>query len=101
MLKMDKNQRIRSNITNYDVLRVVKEEIKDSEARITRRIYTVAILSVALIIFVLMLIITSQTPTTRDYAAEAMKRSFEAERAVKMIDKAAGTNFLEQSKFNQ
>ena len=47
---MDKNQRMRLNITNYDVLRAVKAEIKQSEARITRRIYTVAILSVATII---------------------------------------------------
>lgn len=95
------NQRVRSNITNYDVLRAVKAEIKDSETRISRQIYTVAILSVAIIIFVLMMIITSQTPTTRDYAADAMKRSFETERAVKMIDEASGTHFLEQAKSNQ
>ncbi|KAE8177377.1 hypothetical protein CIT27_08760 [Photobacterium carnosum] len=92
---------MRLNITNYDVLRAVKAEIKQSEARITRRIYTVAILSVATIIFVLMLIITSQTPTTRDYAAEAMKRSFEAERAVRMIDETVNTHFLELSKNKQ
>ncbi|MCD9544748.1 hypothetical protein GLP24_07795 [Photobacterium carnosum] len=98
---MDKNQRMRLNITNYDVLRAVKAEIKQSEARITRRIYTVAILSVATIIFVLMLIITSQTATTRDYAAEAMKRSFEAERAVRMIDETVNTHFLELSKNKQ
>ena len=98
---MDKNQRIRSNITNYDVLRAVKAEVKLSEARITRRIYTVAILSVATIIFVLMLIITSQTPTTRDYAAEAMKRSFEAERSVKMIDKTLNERILKQEKSNE
>ena len=95
---MDNKQRIRSNITNYDVLRAVKLEIKASEERITRRIYTAAILSVATIIFVLMLIITSQTPTTRDYAADAMKRSFEMERALKMIDEASGTHYLEESK---
>ncbi|MCD9467864.1 hypothetical protein [Photobacterium iliopiscarium] len=98
---MDKNQRIRSNITNYDVLRAVKAEVKLSEARITRRIYTVAILSVATIIFVLMLIITSQTPTTRDYAAEAMKRSFEAERSVKMIDETLNERILKQEKSNE
>lgn len=98
---MDKNQRIRSNITNYDVLRAVKAEVKLSEARITRRIYTVAILSVATIIFVLMLIITSQTPTTRDYAAEAMKRSFEAERSVKMIDETLNERILKQGKSNE
>jgi hypothetical protein len=98
---MDKNQRTRSNITNYDVLRAVKAEVKLSEARITRRIYTVAILSVATIIFVLMLIITSQTPTTRDYAAEAMKRSFEAERSVKMIDETLNERILKQEKSNE
>ncbi|MEC6813550.1 hypothetical protein [Photobacterium toruni] len=98
---MDTNQRVRSNITNYDVLRAVKAEIKQSERRITRRIYTVAILSVATIIFVLMLIISSQTPTTRDYAAEAMKRSFEAERAVKMMNETVNPHYLEQSKDSQ
>ena len=98
---MDKNQRIRSNITNYDVLRAVKAEVKLSEARITRRIYTVTILSVATIIFVLMLIITSQTPTTRDYAAEAMKRSFEAERSVKMIDETLNERILKQENSNE
>ena len=48
-----------------------------------------------------MLIITSQTPTTRDYAAEAMKRSFEAEMAVRMIDETVNTHFLELSKNKQ
>ncbi|MEC6823636.1 hypothetical protein VXS02_09365 [Photobacterium piscicola] len=98
---MDKNQRIRLNITNYDVLRAVKAEIKQSEARITRRIYTVAILSVATIIFVLMLIITSQTPSMRDYAAEAMKRSFEAEKSVKMMDETLNQHILKQSENSQ
>ncbi|MEC6797248.1 hypothetical protein VXS03_09300 [Photobacterium sp. S4TG1] len=98
---MDKNLRIRSNITNYDVLRSVKEEIKQSETRITRRIYTAAILSVATIIFVFMLIITSQTPTMRDYAAAAMKRSFEAERAVKMMDETLNEHILKQSESSQ
>ena len=48
-----------------------------------------------------MLIITSQTPTTRDYAAEAMKRSFEAERSVKMIDETLNERILKQEKSNE
>ncbi|PSU36163.1 hypothetical protein [Photobacterium lutimaris] len=94
-----KNQRkIRPNLTNYDVLEILERELREAEKRIVQRT-TIAILAaifgLGLFIFVF---VSSHEATIKNYAAEAMRKAFETERAIHIIDEAAGTNFLEQSK---
>ncbi|WP_299013292.1 hypothetical protein [uncultured Photobacterium sp.] len=40
------------------------------------------------------LVVTSQRDSARDYAAKVMKKAFVAERAIHIIDEAAGTKIL-------
>lgn len=95
---MTVKRKVRPNLTNYDVLEFIQEELRQSEKRIVRKVIFTVSSGVLMVLLLIVLVITTQGKTVRDYAAEAMKKAFEAERAVHIIDEAAGTNFLEQSK---
>ncbi|MBC7004515.1 hypothetical protein BIZ37_18285 [Photobacterium sp. BZF1] len=92
-----KNQRkIRPNLTNYDVIEILEKELRESEKRIIQRtVFSIvaALFGLALFIYVF---VNSHESTIKNYAAEAMKKAFETERAIHIIDEAAGTNFLEK-----
>ncbi|OAN11595.1 hypothetical protein A3K86_22010 [Photobacterium jeanii] len=95
---MTVKNRIRQNLTNYDVLEYVRDELKESEKRMTRKLFFAHALNVVLLICFITVFFVNQGGHVRDYASEAMRKAFEAERAVHIIDEAAGTNFLEQSR---
>ncbi|MGR5142369.1 hypothetical protein ACQKPX_11890 [Photobacterium sp. DNB23_23_1] len=94
-----KNQRkIRPNLTNYDVIEILERQLKEAEKRIVQRTIMAmlaALFALGLFIFVF---VSSHESTIKNYAAEAMRKAFETERAIHIIDEAAGTNFLERSK---
>lgn len=94
-----KNQRkIRPNLTNYDVIEILQQELREAEKRIVQRTIMAmlaALFALGLFIFVF---VSSHEATIKNYAAEAMKKAFETERVIHIIDEAAGTNFLEKSK---
>ncbi|MGR5148537.1 hypothetical protein ACQKP8_18550 [Photobacterium alginatilyticum] len=91
-------RKVRPNLTNYDVLELIQEELRQSEKRIVRKVIVAVSSGVLMVLLFIVITISTQGKTVRDYAAEAMKKAFEAERAVHIIDEAAGTNFLDQSK---
>ena len=94
-----KNQRkIRPNLTNYDVIEILEKELREAEKRIFKKTLLAVSGGVVCLILFITLFVHSNSTMIRDYAAEAMRKSFEAERAVHIIDEAAGTNFLEQAK---
>ncbi|PSU44899.1 hypothetical protein C9J12_25310 [Photobacterium frigidiphilum] len=95
---MSLNRKVRPNLTNYDVLEMVRSELRESEKRVMKKMVLTAVCTVFSIFMIITLVVSTQGKTVRNYAAEAMKKAFEAERAVYIIDEAAGTNFLEQSK---
>jgi len=95
---MTQQRKVRPNLTNYDVLELMQKELHQAEKRIVKKVMFIVSSGVLAVILLIALVITTQGKTVRDYAAEAMKKAFEAERAVHIIDEAAGTNFLEQSK---
>ncbi|MCQ1056911.1 hypothetical protein LRP52_02345 [Photobacterium sp. ZSDE20] len=94
-----KNQRkIRPNLTNHDVIEILERQLKEAEKRIVQRTIMAmlaALFALGLFIFVF---VSSHESTIKNYAAEAMRKAFETERAIHIIDEAAGTNFLERSK---
>ena len=94
-----KNQRkIRPNLTNYDVIEILERELREAEKRIFKKTILAVSTGVVCLILFITIFVRSNSTMIRDYAAEAMRKSFEAERAVHIIDEAAGTNFLEQAK---
>ncbi|MGF1716985.1 hypothetical protein [Photobacterium chitinilyticum] len=95
---MTAKRKVRPNLTNYDVLELIQEELHQSEKRIVKKVIFIVSSGVLMVLLFIVLVISTQGKTVRNYAAEAMKKAFEAERAVHIIDEAAGTNFLEQSK---
>ena len=97
-----KNQRkIRPNLTNYDVIEILEKELREAEKRIFKKTILAVGTGVVCLILFITIFVQSNSSLIRDYAAEAMRKSFEAERAVHIIDEAAGTNFLEQAKDRQ
>ncbi|MCW8329389.1 hypothetical protein MD588_11275 [Photobacterium sp. SDRW27] len=98
---MTQQRKVRPNLTNYDVLELMQKELHQSEKRIVKKVMFIVSSGVLAIILLIALVISTQGQTVRNYAAEAMRKAFEAERAVHIIDEAAGTNFLEQSKKQQ
>ncbi|PSW20216.1 hypothetical protein C9I98_09175 [Photobacterium sanctipauli] len=95
---MSTQRRIRPNLTNYDVVEIYQQEIRESEARLFRKILIAIITAVLFIMCFIGFIVTSEGKASRDYAAEAMQKAFETERAIHIIDEAAGTNFLQRAK---
>jgi len=95
---MAEKRKVRPNLTNYDVLELIQEELRQSEKRIVKKVIFTVSSGVLMVLLFIVIVISTQGKTVRDYAAEAMRKAFEAERAVYIIDEAAGTNFLEQSK---
>ncbi|KHT65457.1 hypothetical protein RJ45_01070 [Photobacterium gaetbulicola] len=94
-----KNQRkIRPNLTNYDVIEILERELREAEKRIVQRTIMAMLASLFGLCLFIFIFISSHEATIKNYAAEAMRKSFETERAIHIIDEAAGTNFLEQSK---
>ncbi|KXI21486.1 hypothetical protein [Photobacterium sanguinicancri] len=98
---MTQPRKVRQNLTNYDVVELLRSEIEQSEKKMTSKLYLAHALNVILIAVFITFYVTTASRNVRDYAAEAMQKSFEAERAVHIIDEAAGTNFLEQSKIGE
>ncbi|MGF1687275.1 hypothetical protein L4C36_11365 [Photobacterium japonica] len=94
---MVKKNPVRQNLTNFDVAKQIKEEISAMEDRLFRKILLVAIGSVVSITLFIVVYVSSNANVVRDYAAEAMRKAFQAEQAVQIIDEAAGTHFLDQS----
>lgn len=98
---MTQPRKIRQNLTNYDVVELLRSEIKQSEKKMTSKLFFAHTINVLLLALFIMFYISTESQKVRNYAAEAMQKSFEAERAVHIIDEAAGTNFLEQSKIGE
>ncbi|MGF1692491.1 hypothetical protein [Photobacterium kagoshimensis] len=94
-------RKTRQNLTNYDVVELLRSEIEESERKMTSKLYFAHAINVVLIAVFITFYISTASQTIRDYAAEAMQKSFEAERAVHIIDEAAGTNFLEKAKHSE
>ncbi|KLV10089.1 hypothetical protein C9I92_21235 [Photobacterium ganghwense] len=94
-------RKVRPNLTNYDVIEMVQHEIRESERRIFRKTIMAIFTGVLCIVLFIYAFFTIQGGVVRDYAAEAMRKAFEAERAVHIIDEAAGTNFLDQAQGHQ
>ncbi|KLV03312.1 hypothetical protein ABT56_19475 [Photobacterium aquae] len=94
---MDFKKKVRPNLTNYDVIEIVQYELQQAEKRLFRR--TLALIFTAVISMMLFIVVfvSAQEHMVKDLAAGAMRKAFEAEKAIHIIDEAAGTNFLEQS----
>ncbi|MGR5151954.1 hypothetical protein [Photobacterium swingsii] len=91
-------RKTRQNLTNYDVVELLRAEIEDSERKMTNKLYFAHAINVVLLAVFIIFYVSTESQNVRDYAAEAMQKAFEAERAVHIIDEAAGTNFLERAK---
>lgn len=91
-------RKTRQNLTNYDVVELLRTEIEKSEKKMTSKLYFAHALNVVLLAVFIIFYVSTESRNVRDYAAEAMQKAFEAERAVHIIDEAAGTNFLERAK---
>ncbi|MGR5064705.1 hypothetical protein [Photobacterium sp. DNB22_13_2] len=92
-----KNQRkIRPNLTNYDVIEILEKELRASEKRIIQRTVMAVIAALFALALFIYVFVNSHETTIQNYAAEAMKKAFETERVIHIIDEAAGTNFLER-----
>ncbi|OZS43316.1 hypothetical protein [Photobacterium sanguinicancri] len=98
---MTQPRKTRQNLTNYDVVELLRSEIEQSEKKMSSKLFFAHAVNVLLLALFIMFYVSTESQKVRNYAAEAMQKSFEAERAVHIIDEAAGTNFLEQSKIGE
>lgn len=94
---MNIKRKVRPNLTNYDLLELIQEELQQAERRIVRKVVFTVSCGVISIFMLLAFVVSAQGGTARDYAAEAMKKAFVAERAVHIIDEASGANILERA----
>lgn len=95
---MTVKRKVRPNLTNYDVLELVQNELYQSEKRIIRKVMIIVSTGVLVLILFLVLVTLNQSNMAQYNAAEAMRKAFEAERTIQFIDEPTGTNFLGQSK---
>ncbi|MGF1685027.1 hypothetical protein [Photobacterium minamisatsumaniensis] len=99
-LSMNTKRKIRPNLTNYEVIEIFQQELRESESRLFKKFLSALIVAVITIMILIFTVVASEGKAVRDYAAEAMRKSFETERVIHIIDEAAGTNFLDKSKEN-
>ncbi|MGF1703809.1 hypothetical protein L4D09_26315 [Photobacterium makurazakiensis] len=97
---MNTKRKVRPNLTNYEVVEIFQQELRESESRLFKKFLSALVVGVITIMILIFTIVASEGKAVRDYAAEAMRKSFETERAIHIIDEAAGTNFLDQTKDN-
>ncbi len=71
-----------------------KRSYSKRKSRLSKKVVFTVTFGVMNVFLFIALVVTSQRDSARDYAAKVMKKAFVAERAIHIIDEAAGTKIL-------